>query len=91
MKKLITHIRRWNVWRKRNCNSKFHKLIVLLGIIKSPTMMYTMLPEELEMIQLGFLEGLIRGHRMGPVILEEWETNYNDFETYAEYLLQEKG
>ena len=37
---LIKHIKRWNRWRKYNTNSKLHKLLVLLGIIKSPTMVF---------------------------------------------------
>lgn len=43
---MIKYIRRWNIWRKRNTNSVFHKFLVLLGIIKSPTMMFISLPEE---------------------------------------------
>lgn len=38
MKRLISHIRRWNRWRKYNRNSPFHKLLVLFNIIYSPTM-----------------------------------------------------
>ena len=46
MKKLINHIRRWNIWRKGSLNSKIQKLFVLFGLIKSPTMCYILLPEE---------------------------------------------
>lgn len=88
MKKLRNHIRRWNIWRKRCGNSKFYKLIVLLGIVKSPTMTLTLMPEDLDMIQQGFIEGMIRGKRMRSVLLEEWETNRSDLEIYTEYLLQ---
>lgn len=44
--KIITYIRRWNKWRKYNLNSRTYKMLVLLGIIKSPTMLLTILPEE---------------------------------------------
>ena len=47
MKKIIDHIRRWNIWRKHCINSPFHKFLVLIGFIKSPTMAFTFLPEEL--------------------------------------------
>nr|DAN66412.1 MAG TPA: TIP39 peptide [Caudoviricetes sp.] len=46
MKKLINHIRRWNIWRKHCLNSNFHKILVLFGVIKSPTMNIMLLPEE---------------------------------------------
>lgn len=45
MKKLINHIRRWNIWRKHCLNSNFHKILVLFGVIKSPTMNIMLLPE----------------------------------------------
>ena len=38
--KIINHIRRWLIWRKSNCNSGFHKFLVLIGFIKSPTFKY---------------------------------------------------
>lgn len=43
---VIKHIRRWNYWRKYNSNGRLHKLLVLLGVIKSPTMVTVLLPEE---------------------------------------------
>lgn len=46
MNKLIKHIRRWNLWRKNCMNSKLHKILVLFGVIKSPTMATIFLPEE---------------------------------------------
>lgn len=30
-------IERWNIWRKRNRNSRIYKVMVLLGLIDSPT------------------------------------------------------
>lgn len=43
---MVKHIRRWNIWRKGCLNSKWHKLLVLLGLRQSPTMVWTLLPEE---------------------------------------------
>lgn len=47
MKKIIKHFRRWNIWRKRSCNGKLYKILVLLGVTKSPTMTTVLLPEEI--------------------------------------------
>ena len=47
MKRIIKHIRRWNIWRKDNRNSRLHKLLVLLGLRQSPTLNFVFLPEEL--------------------------------------------
>lgn len=47
MNKLIKHIRRWNLWRKKCMNSKLHKFLVLFGVVKSPTMATVFLPEEI--------------------------------------------
>ena len=35
---MINHIRVWNIWRKCNRNNIFYKILVLLGLQKSPTM-----------------------------------------------------
>ena len=44
---LSNHIKRWNVWRKRNTNSRFHKFLTLLfGCSVSPTFAYTLTEEE---------------------------------------------
>lgn len=37
IRKIIKHYRVWNYWRKLNSNSKFHKFLVLIGFIHSPT------------------------------------------------------
>lgn len=37
LENIAIHISIWNEWRKHNTNSKFHKLLVLLNIIHSPT------------------------------------------------------
>lgn len=47
MKNLSRHIRRWNRWRKRNANSHLHHILVLLGVVKSPTFAFTLLPEKI--------------------------------------------
>lgn len=47
MKNLSRHIRRWNRWRKRNTNGHLHHILVLLGVVKSPTFAFTLLPEEI--------------------------------------------
>lgn len=56
----IKHIKRWNEWRKRNINSSFYKLLVLLGIVKSPTFLCTLTKEEREEFAKS-LEKAIRG------------------------------
>jgi hypothetical protein len=51
MNKVIRHIRRWNIWRKRSCNGWFYKLLVLLGITRSPTLQTVWLPEDIAAIE----------------------------------------
>lgn len=41
MKKIIKHCKAWNCWRKQNLNSKFHKIMVLFGLRRSPTLEQT--------------------------------------------------
>ena len=48
MENLFGHIRRWNYWRKRNENGHLHHILVLLGVVKSPTFAFTLLPEEID-------------------------------------------
>lgn len=50
MKKIIKHIKRWNKWRKRCVNNKFHKLLVLLGVVQSPTFAFILTDEEEEIL-----------------------------------------
>lgn len=38
LENIAIHISMWNEWRKHNTNSKFHKLLVLLGLRHSPTL-----------------------------------------------------
>ena len=40
LESIAIHISIWNEWRKHNTNSKFHKLLVLLGLRHSPTLTY---------------------------------------------------
>lgn len=37
MKKLYDHIWRWNRWRKHNTNGLAHHILVLFGVVHSPT------------------------------------------------------
>lgn len=37
MKVLIHYIRVWNMWRKHSGDSRLQKLLVLFGLIRSPT------------------------------------------------------
>lgn len=43
---MLDHIRRWNIWRKNCLNGPIYKILVLFGVIKSPTMILVMLPKE---------------------------------------------
>lgn len=38
MKRLKLWFRCWNEWRKGNWGDWFHKLLVLFGVVKSPTL-----------------------------------------------------
>lgn len=58
MRRLIKHTRRWNVWRKCNINGPIHKLLVLLGFIKSPTFVLTLTNDELSEVVKGFTDAL---------------------------------
>lgn len=62
MKRLITHIKRWNKWRKLCGNGWFHKLSVLFGG-HSPTFEFTFTNEELA----DFQRGLERGPNLDEV------------------------
>lgn len=59
---MIKHIKRWNVWRKFNKNSIFHKILVLFGVIKSPSFYCTMTKEEAKAIYDRFMEALKNGN-----------------------------
>lgn len=57
----IDWFRRWLIWRKGNGNSRLHQYLVLVKIVKSPTMDWTFLPEEWKDIELAFYKGALRG------------------------------
>jgi hypothetical protein len=38
--KNIRHFKSWNSWRKHNRNNPIHKILVLFGIVHSPTFWY---------------------------------------------------
>lgn len=46
IKRLITHIKRWNKWRKRCVNGWLYKFLVLFGMY-SPTFALTFTDEEI--------------------------------------------
>lgn len=52
----LDHIRRWNIWRKRCLNGPIHKILVLFGVIESPTMVYILLPEEEEKLRKDLIK-----------------------------------
>jgi hypothetical protein len=62
MGRLIEHIKRWNVWRKYNKNGITHKILVLFGIIKSPTFFNAWTSEEAKAFYDGFMKGLKDGN-----------------------------
>lgn len=62
---MLDHIRQWNIWRKGCLNGPIHKILVLFGVTKSPTMASVWLPEEEKEIMDAFqrsLKGESRDH-----------------------------
>lgn len=55
---MFDHIRRWNIWRKYCLNGPIHKILVLFGVIKSPTMVFVLLPEEEQEMMDAFQRSL---------------------------------
>lgn len=51
---MIKHFRKWNIWRKHCSNSTIYKFLVLIGLMKSPSMMFVLLPEECKEIEEVF-------------------------------------
>ena len=45
-KKLINHVRRWNMWRKNNMNHPFYQFLVLIGVRKSPTLPFVVMKDD---------------------------------------------
>lgn len=52
--KLINHIKRWNAWRKHCLNGKMYKVLVLIGLLKSPTLALTLTEEECQQLRQAF-------------------------------------
>ena len=50
MRSIINHVKRWNKWRKHNLNGPLHKFLVLIGLVKSPTMLMIFTDEEVKRI-----------------------------------------
>lgn len=65
---MLNHIRRWNIWRKRNLNGPIYKTLVLFGVTKSPTMAYVRLPKEEKEIVKAFVEGYRKGLKEGELV-----------------------
>lgn len=65
---MLNHIRRWNIWRKRNLNGPIHKILVLFGVTKSPTMASVWLPKEEKEIAKAFVEGYQKGLKEGELV-----------------------
>ncbi len=56
---MIRRVKLWNEWRKRNCNNKLHKLLVLMGMVKSPTFEMHMINDKCHVAD-AFLDGIRR-------------------------------
>lgn len=46
-KEVKKRFRRWLIWSKRSNNNSIYKVLVLIGLVNSPTFNYTLLPEEM--------------------------------------------
>lgn len=57
--KIITHIQRWNKWRKSNLNHPVYQFFVLIGLFKSPTLPLVLLDDEKDALLEAFQKGLI--------------------------------
>lgn len=58
---MLSYLRRWNYWRKRNRNGFIHSLLVLFLLRESPTFNMTIDPKEWEDIYGSFQESLNSG------------------------------
>lgn len=65
---MLDHIHRWNIWRKHCLNGPIHKILVLFGVIKSPSMRLAMSPEEEKEITKAFVEGYQKGLKEGELV-----------------------
>lgn len=58
LKRLKRHFKKWLEWRQSNRNSKLHQLLVLLGLIQSPTFILFWTKEERAAFIKGFNDAL---------------------------------
>lgn len=65
MVKLIKHFKRWNKWRKNCLNSRAHKFLVLIGIVKSPTFYTVWTDEEEELYYKAVMEAFNSRNEQG--------------------------
>lgn len=56
IRRAVLHIRRWTVWRKMCINGPFYKFLVLIGLVKSPSFVLALLPEEQKTIEEAFTD-----------------------------------
>lgn len=56
IRRAVLHIRRWTVWRKMSMNGPFYKFLVLIGLVKSPSFVLTLLPEDRKNIEEALTE-----------------------------------
>lgn len=57
---MLSYLRRWNYWSKRNKNGFIHKLLVLFRLIESPTFNMTIDPKEMEKFVNLFQKDLLK-------------------------------
>lgn len=51
MNRITNHLKRWNKWRKHSLNSPIYKFLVLIGVVRSPTLSLTLTDEEIRKYQ----------------------------------------
>ena len=77
--RLRRHFPRWNKWRKYSQNSWFYKLLVLFGIVKSPTFAFVLTDKEEEWCRQNWYKFHRDGSILTPdevrIILERGEEN----------------
>lgn len=61
-RQLAFHFKAWNEWRKRNLNSRLHKFLVLLGVVKSPTFIVFKATYGVD-FKKAFEEGIAQHHK----------------------------
>lgn len=71
IKKFLIHIERWNKWRKHSMMSQKYKLLVLVGLVHSPTFVITLTDMELKSIT----DDMNRAMALGHLIHREAEVN----------------